>query len=181
LPTLAVRILSVLADRVQLAGKVRASITDVPADRLLSLPERLGYLVAVESLRDEFHDLALRGRQAAEHVRDPFLVFPRDQLAILSAFLAGDMPLLDEAAGYPGGPRVLSLMKLWTVALRAYARDGSARTSSRNELRKNSSNPAGGAGGQISGIGEATACVPAVWFGSTTRPPSDRCQRDGSP
>src|SRR5690348_12528141 len=108
-PTLTVRILPVLASRIQLAGKARASITYVPADRLPSLAERLGYLVAVESLRDELHDLALRGRQAAEHMRDPFLVFPRDQLVVLSAFLAGNMSLLDEAAGYPAGSACLVL------------------------------------------------------------------------
>ncbi len=51
------------AVRIQLKGKTRAGIAEVPPDCLLGFAERLGYLVAIKSFRDEFHDLALRGRE----------------------------------------------------------------------------------------------------------------------
>jgi hypothetical protein len=87
----AVRILPAFPVGGQLAGEPGAGIAQVPADGILGLAECLGYLLPTELFHDELHDLALRRRQAAEHRRNPLLVFPRGQPAVFSIFLRGDM------------------------------------------------------------------------------------------
>jgi hypothetical protein len=49
----------------QLASEAGTCSTQVLPDRIPGLAEHLGYLAAVETPRDAFHDLTLRRREAA--------------------------------------------------------------------------------------------------------------------